>query len=51
LLLNPDYDNLTLQAVAEMSGFGNRATFINAFKKYTGVTPSYFLTHKNEILL
>ncbi len=50
LLLNPKHDKLTLQAIAEMSGFNNRATFISAFKKYTGVTPSYFLEHKNEFL-
>ncbi|HBS85321.1 MAG: hypothetical protein A2W91_16065 [Bacteroidetes bacterium GWF2_38_335] len=42
LLLSPDFANLTLEAIASKSGFHSRATFITAFKKFTGLTPSYF---------
>ena len=34
---------LTLEALAKESGFSNRTTFINAFKKETGSTPAVFL--------
>jgi AraC-like DNA-binding protein len=37
---------LTLEALAKESGFSNRTTFINSFKKVTGTTPSSYL--KNE---
>jgi AraC-like DNA-binding protein len=36
-------DNLTQEALASQCGFSNRAVFINAFKKHTGVTPSFFI--------
>jgi len=48
LILNADNKNITLEAIAELSGFGTRATFISAFKKFTGVTPSYFLENNNN---
>ena len=34
--------NLTLEAIAEMVGFKSRTSFIQAFKKFTGLTPSEF---------
>lgn len=34
---------LTLDALAKQAGFGSRASFINAFKQKTGVTPSEYL--------
>ncbi|PLW98825.1 MAG: hypothetical protein C0594_17890 [Marinilabiliales bacterium] len=36
----------TIEAISNMVGFGSRTSFIAAFKKYTGVTPSYFV--KNQ---
>ncbi len=42
-LTNEQWDALTLEAVGEMAGFNNRITFLNAFKKFTGVTPSQYL--------
>jgi len=35
--------NLTLEAIASNAGFSNRVTFYNAFKKVTGVSPSFYL--------
>ncbi len=43
LISNKENKKLTLQAIAEMSGFNTRATFISSFKKFTGKTPSSFL--------
>ena len=38
-----EWKHLTLQAIAEASGFGNRNTFTAAFKKTNGMTPADFL--------
>lgn len=35
--------NMTLEALAQDAGFTSRSTFINAFKKEKGVTPSEYL--------
>ena len=42
-LTNEQWNTLTLEAVAEIAGFNNRITFLNAFKKFTGFTPSQYL--------
>ena len=41
-LINPEYDNYSLNGIASMSGFHSKTTFNAAFKKFTGITPSYF---------
>lgn len=38
-----EYQQKTLEAIANESGFHSRATFIRAFKNHTGVTPSTFM--------
>ena len=43
LMLKEKKQQLTLEAIAFESGFGNRNSFTNAFKKFTGHTPSTFL--------
>lgn len=42
-----DLRQLTLEAIAELVGFNNRTSFVNAVKKFTGRTPSEYV---NEIL-
>lgn len=42
-ILNHEYRQKKLEAIAEESGFNNRNTFSIAFKKVTGVNPSQFL--------
>lgn len=41
-LSDPQYANLTIQAIAEMVGFNSPNTFIIAFKKLIGMTPSVY---------
>ncbi len=48
LLLDSDNDKYTMEGIAEGSGFRNRTSFITAFKKYTGVTPSYFKVNSSS---
>lgn len=42
LLRNPDFNHLTVEAIAEESGFKSKATFYKAFKKQYNTTPSKF---------
>jgi AraC-like DNA-binding protein len=39
---------MTLEALAQESGFSNRFTFTNAFKRLTGTTPSEYLRTRRE---
>jgi AraC-like DNA-binding protein len=41
-LLDPTRDSVTIDAIAEASGFGSRSAFYTAFRRLTGVTPSAF---------
>ncbi len=40
---HPKFRRLTIDHIAEKSGFASSSTFYNAFKKYTGLTPSYYI--------
>jgi YesN/AraC family two-component response regulator len=42
LLISPDYEIYTLDAIAEKVGFNSRSSFYSVFKKITGVTPSFY---------
>ena len=37
-----------IKAIALLNGYSNTENFINAFKKYCGITPSHFLNKKND---
>lgn len=47
-LLKGEWNLLTLEAVSEEAGFNNRTTFLNAFKKFTGMTPTAFMQKTNN---
>ncbi|MBD5357871.1 MAG: helix-turn-helix domain-containing protein [Bacteroides sp.] len=42
MLADKQYDNLTIQSVAESLGFKSRSNFGALFKKFTGLTPSEY---------
>jgi AraC-like DNA-binding protein len=42
-LTNRKWDSLTLEAIAAKAGFNNRITFLSAFKKFTGITPTQYI--------
>ena len=44
LLTNPWYDRYTILRVASDAGFNSKTTFNVVFRKFTGVTPSYYRT-------
>ena len=51
LLVNQKYSRAKLHTICFESGFNNRTTFTNAFKKFTGLTPSqYRKTHCTTLL-
>lgn len=43
LVEDPKYKEYKIEYLAEDCGFNSRQVFINAFKKETGLTPSYFI--------
>ena len=48
LLVNPEYSNLTIEAIAQKSGFTSRSNFYNIFKIEMGITPSDYLKMENK---
>ena len=44
LLADPSNWNLKIETIGEKVGFKSKSSFNKAFKLYTGITPSYFLT-------
>ena len=42
LLISQENNQYTIEAIGNMVGFHSKATFNNSFKKFTGVTPSFF---------
>ncbi len=49
LLLINEYRNYTIEGIADTVGFHTKATFNSAFKKITGVTPSFFRNNSHKI--
>ncbi len=47
-LINEKWSSLTLEAIAEKAGFNNRITFLTAFKKFTGITPTQYIKNIRE---
>ncbi|PHS10472.1 MAG: hypothetical protein COA88_01650 [Kordia sp.] len=48
LLTQRENWNLTIESIADMVGFKSKSSFNIAFKKFTGITPSYFLESIKE---
>ena len=42
MLISSDYSYYSIEGVGEAVGFHSKATFNTAFKKFTGVTPSFY---------
>jgi AraC-like DNA-binding protein len=49
MLLSNDYSKLTIDAIAQKSGFHSKSAFYVAFKKHTGNTPKEFIAASEEI--
>ena len=45
---NPDWKNLTLEAIAAECGYSTRSTFIANFKQITGQTPSEYIKQASK---
>ncbi|KAB2846133.1 MAG: helix-turn-helix transcriptional regulator, partial [Melioribacteraceae bacterium] len=48
MLQDKEFDNLTILSIAYESGFKNKSSFNNAFKKFTGFTPSEFKQSESD---
>lgn len=48
LLRDPSNDRLTVDALAETSGFSSRSTFYAAFRRETGVTPTEYVRTQRD---
>ncbi len=42
MLSDPKFYNLSIEGIAQNSGFNSKSTFNSAFKNIVGITPSYF---------
>ena len=43
LEISPKYRKLTIDNISDKAGFTSNSAFYNAFKKFTGLTPSYYV--------
>lgn len=48
LISTGELKHLSIEGIAERCGFSNRISFNNAFRKFTGVTPSFFVKNAGK---
>jgi AraC-like DNA-binding protein len=48
ILSSSQFSKLTIDAIAEKSGFKSKSTFYEAFKTHTGMTPKQFVDNKEK---
>lgn len=48
MLLSNSYSNLTIDAIAQKSGFRSKSVFYTAFKKHTGYTPKEYIINTTK---
>ncbi|HEY9114894.1 MAG TPA: AraC family transcriptional regulator [Bacteroidales bacterium] len=48
ILASPDYNKLTIEAIAQTAGFKSKSTFYGAFKTHTGMTPKQFAENSGK---
>ncbi len=48
ILISTEYAHLSLEAIGEMVGFHSKPSFNTAFKKYTGITPSFYKNNATQ---
>ncbi|HNW52390.1 MAG TPA: helix-turn-helix domain-containing protein [Prolixibacteraceae bacterium] len=48
MLVSKEYSNYTIEAIGSEVGFNSNSSFVTAFKKFSGLTPSYFRTFQRS---
>ncbi|MBI9072683.1 MAG: AraC family transcriptional regulator [Melioribacteraceae bacterium] len=50
LILDDIHESMSIEGIAVSVGFNNRTSFSAAFKNYTGVTPSFYIKSRSEVI-